>query len=176
VGIRAAVSDDAAAMARVRVDTWRAAYRGIVPDATLERLSYAETERFLRRVLWEDNHGAFAYVAETGAGEVVGLAVGGAGLGALAAHYRGELYILYILPEWQRHGFGRGLVAACARELVQRGLTPMMLWVLAQNPARDFYEKLGGVPLQEREEEMDGELLLEVAYGWQDPRLLFESA
>jgi len=31
--IRAATPDDAAAIARVQVETWRAAYVGIVPDA-----------------------------------------------------------------------------------------------------------------------------------------------
>jgi ribosomal protein S18 acetylase RimI-like enzyme len=171
--IREARIEDAAQMAQVRVDTWRAAYRGIVPDATLARLSYGETERFLRRVLWEDNHGTFAYVAENDAAEVVGLSVAGAVIGQADPVYRGELYILYILPEWQRHGFGRGLLAAAARGLVQRGLTPMLLWVLAQNPARQFYERLGGVVLREREEEMDGKSLVEVAYGWQDPSGLF---
>lgn len=164
--IREAKPEDAAAMARVRVDTWRAAYRGIVPDSTLDNLSYSTTEGFLRRILWEDNRGTFAFVAENDRAEVVGIAVAGAMLDRGDDDYRGEIYILYVLPAWQGIGGGRGLVQACMHGLNQRRLIPVMLWVLADNPARKFYEALGGVMLREREDVMDGKKLIEVAYGW----------
>lgn len=50
--IRPATIDDAANMAKVRVDTWRSAYSGIIPAAHLESLSYEQTaERWHRGIL-----------------------------------------------------------------------------------------------------------------------------
>jgi ribosomal protein S18 acetylase RimI-like enzyme len=167
--VRRARSVDAPMMARVRVDTWRAAYREIVSQATLDNLSYMETERFLRHILWENPRGAFAFVAEGPVGEVVGVAVAGAALDREDPLYRGQIYILYVLPEWQGHGFGRELACACAEELVRRELAPFMLWTFANGPARGFYERLGGTLLRSREEDEDGRILVEVAFGWPDP-------
>jgi hypothetical protein len=43
--IRAARPDDAPAIGRVQIETWRAAYRGIVWDATLAALSHTVRAR-----------------------------------------------------------------------------------------------------------------------------------
>ena len=84
--IRLAQVADAAEIARVHVDTWRAAYRGIVPDAHLDSLTYEQREQ-----RWRDNFataspGVFVYVATEEAGRVIGFAGGGPsreGLGTL---------------------------------------------------------------------------------------------
>ena len=39
VRVRAATADDAAGVARVHVDSWRATYKGLMPDAVLDGLS-----------------------------------------------------------------------------------------------------------------------------------------
>ena len=46
--------------------------------------------------------------------------------------------------------------------------------LLAENPARKFYERLGGQPVYEKPVTIGGMLLLEVAYGWQDVQTLVE--
>jgi hypothetical protein len=51
--IRRATTDDAGSLARVHVDAWRAAYRGLVPDERLANLSYARSEERFRRSLAE---------------------------------------------------------------------------------------------------------------------------
>ena len=38
--VRAATQNDVLGMAKVRVDTWKAAYNGIIPDDFLESMSY----------------------------------------------------------------------------------------------------------------------------------------
>lgn len=43
--VRDAVVDDAQAIERVRTDTWRAVYRGMMPDAFLDGLGYDATRR-----------------------------------------------------------------------------------------------------------------------------------
>ena len=66
----------------------------------------------------------------------------------------------------RRRGAGKQLTAEIARSLVERGFGRTMVWVLAANPARTFYAKLGGEPLGEKELEIQGQPMLAVAYGW----------
>jgi hypothetical protein len=44
----------------------------------------------------------------------------------------------------------------------------MLVWVLAENYARGFYERLGGALVGEQEITLGGVALREVAYGWPD--------
>ena len=44
----------------------------------------------------------------------------------------------------------------------------MLVWVLAENPSRQFYEALGGQELGQQEITVGGATLVEVAYGWKD--------
>ena len=46
----------------------------------------------------------------------------------------------------------------------------MLVWVLVNNPTREFYSTLGGQRLYEQEITIGGARLVEVTYGWQDVR------
>jgi ribosomal protein S18 acetylase RimI-like enzyme len=174
--IHEAAPNDAAAIARVHVDAWRTAYRGIMPDATLAALSYDERERMWRRFLAGPQGGRFNYVVEDGAGRIVGYAAGGPAREGDPI-YRGELYGIYLLAGWQRGGIGRRLVRRVTERLADRGMRAMLVWVLKDNrPARGFYESLGGRYLREKTIEIAGVTLDEVAYGWADTLSLIESA
>ena len=81
--------------------------------------------------------------------------------------YTAELWAIYVLPTWQRKGLGRALFHEGARLLQAEGYGRMLVWVLKENPkGRGFYEHLGGVLLGEREIELGGAKLWEVAYGF----------
>ena len=161
--VRPAEIDDAAAIARIHVATWRTAYRGLLPDdflASLDEAGYAER---WRRTL-ADRSGR-VYVAEAG-GAVVGFASGGRER-AGEDGYEGELYAIYILDEAQGRGHGRGLVRAVAGGLRELGLRDVIVWVLRDNqPARRFYERLGGVYVRAQPITIGSSLLQEVSYGW----------
>ncbi len=150
------------------MDTWRAAYGGIVPDDYLKGLSYEELERRWRDIITAGD--GCVFVAE-GAQGVFGFASGrrrrrfSRGL----KEYEGELKSVYVLPSGQGTGAGRRLVGTVARHFTQRDVNSMLLWVFADNqPARSFYESLGGVLVAEDSFELGGAWLLEVAYGWKD--------
>jgi L-amino acid N-acyltransferase YncA len=166
--IREATSADAEGVARVHVDTWRSAYRGIVPDSYLDGLDYRDSaERWARGFSNPDRRG-FAFVAEDEDGEIVGFAVGGPQRSDVSG-YEGELIAIYVLGNRQGKGAGRALARAVARELLARGMRSMVVWVLTDNhPARRFYESLGGVWLREGEFDLDGLKLMETCYGWED--------
>jgi ribosomal protein S18 acetylase RimI-like enzyme len=150
------------------VDTWRTAYSGIVPADFLADLSYQQSEQiWYDRLVEAGQADTFAYVGENAAGQIVGFAIGGREREGYP-DYKGELYGLYILEEYQRQGLGRRLVSTVAGRLVKQGLDSMLIWVLAENPARGFYETLGGQLLYQKYITVGRSRLLEVAYGWQD--------
>ncbi|HWR66970.1 MAG TPA: GNAT family N-acetyltransferase [Bellilinea sp.] len=163
--IRPAVVADAAAMARVHVDTWRTTYPGIIADSHLARLSYERSEK-----MWIEhltNPGAErAFVAVTPAGEVVGLASGGP-IREPLEQWNAELVVIYIRQAYQGSGCGRRLVTTVAQDLASRGFQSLVIWVMKDNQsARGFYEKLGGRLTAEKPIRIGEEDLLEVAYVW----------
>ena len=165
--VRYATIDDATGIARVHADSWRGAYRGIVPDDYLDAIDVDEWSERRRQDMEEMPEEWVSFVAEVN-GRVVGWAVGGPNREADTDH-TGELYVIYLLPEYQRRGIGLKLIVTTAAWLLDRGLRSMIVWVLAANwPARRFYEALGGAYLREQQINIGGTLLPEVAYGWSD--------
>ena len=161
--IREAAPQDAEAIARVHVDTWRDAYGGIVPDSILGALSYESRKRD-----WEKRIG----VAETTVlvadvdGEVAGFGACGPTRFPLDG-YAGEIYALYVDPQSQGTGVGEKLFAALRERLRAAGLERCTLWVFEDNvDGCSFYEKLGGRRLDQRSTEMAGQAVIELAYGF----------
>ncbi len=168
--IREAELTDAASVARVQIDSWRTTYVGIVPQDFLDSFSH---ER--RTTEWQDRLAnpqksrvpRFYYVAQEDAGEIFGFA--GAGPESSGNQvYTGELGAIYLLHAYQRRGVGRQLVAKVALKLQEQGHNSMLVWVIATNPYRSFYEALGGQPAGQKEVNLGGANLIEVAYGWPD--------
>jgi GNAT superfamily N-acetyltransferase len=175
IKVRAATPSDAKEIAYIHVDTWRVAYKDIVPGGYLANLSYAESQEMWRRVMGEGSEQAVCvFVAEEG-GTLFGFSSGRArtrfsqGL----TEYKGVLETLYVLPSRQGEGIGRRLVGAIAGCLAEMDVPSMLLWVLEENKtARRFYESLGGTLLGEDTLKLGGAELSEVAYGWRDLSVL----
>jgi GNAT superfamily N-acetyltransferase len=167
--VREAMQEDAAAIARVHVDSWRTSYRSIIPESFLADMSYEDSEDRWRGWLQSVGDPHFAYrVAELPPGHIVGFACGGPRQGSAYAEYAAELYALYLLREHQRAGIGLRLFGSVACALAEGGSTSLLAWVLARNPSRGFYETVGGRLLGSQEIEVGEVRLEEVAYGWRD--------
>ena len=169
--IRPARIDDAFAMARVHVDAWRTTYAGIVPDEHLANLSYERAEANWGKYLSNPRGETHAFVAEAEPGQIVALASCGPPQEAVTG-YNGELYVIYVLKPFQGMGYGRQLVTQVADDLAARGYHSLVVWVLKDNPARLFYERLGGRMIAEKAVEIGGKELLDVAYAWPDLAVL----
>jgi ribosomal protein S18 acetylase RimI-like enzyme len=79
------------------------------------------------------------------------------------------VFTLYVLRQAQGAGVGRALLRSCARVLRAEGAKSLMLFVLSRNePARGFYERLGGEAFAEVASKGWGEGLTETAYRWSD--------
>ncbi len=168
--LREAQPTDAAPIAQVRVDTWRTAYQGIVPDDYLASLSY-EPRILSWRNRIESVPGWFTFVVEDKESTVVGFVEGGPERNAHPL-YTGEIGAIYLRQAYHRRGIGRQLMSVAAQRLLQQGHSALLLWVLAANPSRLFYEALGGTLVGEKEVTIGGAKLVEVVYGWSDIRAL----
>jgi GNAT superfamily N-acetyltransferase len=172
MAVRRATADDAEAIERVRVETWRATYRGLLPDGLIDQLQPNVERRGERLRLASPSELNFVAVEDT-------VVVGYAFAGPERTHdveYSAEVYAIYVLPAAQGKGYGRALIRECARELAAGGMTSLLIWVLRENMiGRGFYERLRGTPVKEKplEEFPGAEEHVEIAYGWHDTRPLF---
>jgi len=170
--IRQATLIDAEAMAKVRIAAWRSAYKGIVPDDYLSGLSIEQTAARWQEIYFHNRQtGLFALVAENDIKEVIGIAVGGPERNR-DSEYQGEIYILYVLPAYQNQSIGRRLLAAAIHRLLDQGIVTLLIWTMAENPYRRFYETLGGRIVGKKEKQRGSKWVPEIAYGWPDIRIL----
>jgi GNAT superfamily N-acetyltransferase len=139
--IRPAASDDALEIARVRVDSWRAAYAGIVPAPLLEAMDASVFAERLARRLDGPDHGVL--VTESPDGAIEGFVISGE-CGDDDAPGTGEVYAIYLAPDVRGRGLGAPLLEAACGWLGGRRFATVVLWVLTANgPARRFYERQG---------------------------------
>lgn len=132
-------SDTAEAVSAVYEASWRAAYRGIVPQPFLDAVPEGQWCPSLRA------EGRETLLLLDG-GRIIGTASFGAARDS-ALPCRGELISLYLLPEYFGRGLGGRLLDAALDRLRAQGFTGVLLWVLAQNSrARRFYARHGFTP------------------------------
>ena len=160
--VRQARIEDADSIARVHVESWKTTYAGIVPDAYLLSLSAEPRSKMWREWLNAGNPLIFVAEDETG---VFGFANGGQSRDAIEG-YDAELYAIYLLQQKQKQGVGRSLVQKLAEALRSKGFRSLIVWVLAKNPSVDFYLSLGGSLAAEKQIEIGGVQLTEIAFGW----------
>ncbi|MDX1711430.1 MAG: GNAT family N-acetyltransferase [Rhodovibrionaceae bacterium] len=173
IAIRPARLADAEAIARIHVETWRASYAGILPERYLVGMSESGQAFQWRKVLRRG--GEHVLVAEAkdgdprypGARSVIGFGSAGA-TRSPDLPFSGEIFTLYVALDWQGRGVGRRLLGDLLARLFAARHEGALVWVLANNPSRFFYEKMGAQRAAERRESFAGELLAEIGYGWPD--------
>ncbi len=159
IQIRLAELRDSSALARVHAAAWRSTYQGLIPHLDLTRM-------IARR-------GPKAWARTISAGDVLvlrfnGVTQGYASIGASrASGADGEIFELYLAPEFQGVGLGKRLFLAAQSELRRRGLTRLTVWALEENSmACDFYARLGGAPSNRSIEGFGGATLNKIAFTW----------
>ena len=151
------------------MNSYRTAYAPILPAEYLEHFTVAEQQHD-----WQDWFAAdsdeILLVAEGKAGELAGYALGKYNPIELPP-YQAELVALHVRRDTQRQGIGLQLINAVARALQAQRCSSLFVWVLDANPARVFYEKIGGRYITSKpwvNNREFGENISEVAYGWLD--------
>jgi ribosomal protein S18 acetylase RimI-like enzyme len=162
IGVRRATAKDVEAIAGVHDEAWRLAYNGIIPGANLERMVMRRGPAWWAKAI--DRRAAVLVI------EVGGLVCGYATVGPTRMRmlpYAGEVYEIYLKPEFQGLGFGRHLFDAARGELKRYGLKSFAVRVLRDNEtAQRFYRRMGGRPAAESIERIGDRSLPVVVFGW----------
>ncbi|WP_213371159.1 GNAT family N-acetyltransferase [Mesobacillus boroniphilus] len=169
--IRKATKDDVSGIAKVHVRSWQETYQGIVSQDYLDSLNVED-----RKSLWEKSLSGSAdtstvFVAVNPEGEIVGFASFGKER-SRKFKAEGELYAIYILKAYQRGKLGLKLLQAGLDDLLKQEYDSMLVWVLADNVSRKFYESLQPQKAGEEVVKIAGKEYIEVAYMWRDLKLL----
>jgi len=161
--LRRAIVDDADAIARVQVESWRSTYAGIVPEDYLQSLDVEDRTASWAKHLLDGSMLAFVALDVVG---IFGFVCGGKLRGELAS-FDAELYAIYLLRRSQRCGAGTALTTSLAAAIRSEGYKGMAVWVLEKNlPAVGFYRRLGAIQIAEKPIDIGGAALIELALGW----------
>lgn len=163
--IRTASEYDAYNIARIHVEGWQSAYKGIIPDDFLSTMTVETfTGKWLRNIKEERS---MVLVAEKDE-EILGFISGGHGVDELS-FYESEVYALYIDVNMRSRGIGTALLKAFFLNRLEFGFSNCAMWVLIDNPYRRFCDKNGGKITEiKREKKYSEKKLIEVAYEWKN--------
>ncbi len=140
--IRQATIADARRIAQIHVETWRAAYRGQMPDAVLDNLDVEKRAAFWQTHSASQPPGIF--VAERNQ-EIIGFC------DLIPSRDKdsnpkevGEIAAIYVHPDFWRKGAGAALCRFSLKAARLQRYNSVTLWTLTSNAAaRKFYESIG---------------------------------
>lgn len=158
---------DARAVAQIHVDSWRAAYREILPADYLASLSLDAREAMWRQAIAGGDTSLLVAKAGDEGGDVAGWLSFAACRDAGAPATQAEIWALYVAPQAWATGIGRQLWARARGLMRDQGYTTCSLWVFPQNErAIRFYRAAGFEPgpLPEQTFELGGRQLREACY------------
>ena len=131
--IRPATPDDAYAIKKIHVETYKKSYRGYIPDEYLDNMTLSDelierTKKYLATTecllaLYEGNPVAFAYVT-------------------YPEDNTFEINALYVHPQYQKCGAGSRLVSYLCKDKKEKGWRKCVVWTMKSGSSLTFYEKL----------------------------------
>ncbi len=162
IGVRRAEASDADSITAVHDSAWRQAYDGLIPARELSRMIARRGQTWWGRAI---RRGTGILVLEAG-GTIAGYATYGPNR-ARNLVQRGEIYEIYLRPEYQGVGLGTRLFLAARRELGRHGFDSAVVWALAENEgACRFYKNAGGRKIARGSERFGDVTLAKVAFAF----------
>jgi GNAT superfamily N-acetyltransferase len=162
--IRVARPKDAAEVARIYIESWHDTYPSVLSRAMLCAMTpKGQTARWLAAIRSQKRETVL--VAEDAGAGIVAMASLGPSRDK-SFGYDGEVYTLYVDPNFLGRGIGRMLLNGAFEVLRARSFTSCVIWAHAGNNARFFYETMGGRTVAERSARMMGDTVPETAFGW----------
>ena len=151
-------TDDRMEISKIYEESWKCAYKGIIPQDYLDSISNGRWSSTLDNPNWKtliciDN------------GRIVGTS-SFCKSRFEQFHDWGEVISIYLLPNYMGKGYGKTLMKSTISELKILGYENIFLWVLEENGrARRFYEQFGFSPTDDvLDDNIGGEELREVRY------------
>lgn len=165
--IAKAVFEDAKAIASVHVESWKQAYRGIIDQDFLDNLKEENRLKMWKESLSSKKDDEVVYVAKNKEGDIIGFASFGK---ERTERYGvdGELYAVYLLEDYKGEKIGTKLFRAGVEHMRNVGMTSLLVWVLADNPSRKFYESFKPEKAGEEHIKIGKKDYVELAFVWKD--------
>jgi GNAT superfamily N-acetyltransferase len=161
--IRSATFEDAEKIAYIHVKAWQESYKGIIHQNYLDTISFSERLAFRKKILMYPKTAQINLVAVQN-DQIIGFCDAGVAFDSSEA-YCGEIYAIYLLNEFKRHGAGKTLFNYINKLLEEHLLMPYVTWVLEENrTACRFYEKCGGQFFKNKSVEIGDQNYIEIAY------------
>ncbi|MBL8589489.1 MAG: GNAT family N-acetyltransferase [Methylobacteriaceae bacterium] len=165
ITVRPARLEDASEIAATHDAAWRDAYRGVIPGRELERMVARRGAAWWRNAIRRGSRLMVLDFDESVCGYV---SYGRNRVPSLP--FSGEIFELYLAPEFQGVGFGRRMFDAARRDLAEHGLQSTLVWALADNErAVGFYRRMGGRIVRGARERFGDETRDRVAFGFDRP-------
>lgn len=156
-------SDDRLAISHIYEESWKFAYKNILPQSYLDGIPTGKWASNL------DREGLHSLVVIEG-DKVVGTS---SYCRSRTPEFEGfgEIISIYLLPEYIGKGYGKKLLQAVIGELAKLGYQDIFLWVLEENyRARSFYEKAGlSFDGNQTKISIGGKELTELCYSYRVP-------
>lgn len=162
IDVRRAEPQDARAISEVHRLSWSYAYAGLIPHRPLTRMIERRREDWWRKAA----RGPATLLVADVAGTIAGYATLGLNR-ARALPQEGEIYELYLRPEYQGIGLGHSLFREGRRLLKSLGCSGMVAWCLEDSAnTQQFFRSQGGRDVAEGMEDFDGHCLKKIGFVW----------
>ena len=151
-----ATMDDVKQISDIIIRGWNTAYKGLIDEKFLKNMDVNKiSENWEKRILKNEN--IYVYKEND---EILGVIMFG-----INDENLGEVYVLYIKPEEKRRGIGTKLLNFAKKELVKLKCKELVIWCLKGNEQGiNFYKKMGGKNMGERNEEVNGINVKEIGF------------
>jgi ribosomal protein S18 acetylase RimI-like enzyme len=140
--VRHATPRDAKAIADIHVATWQAAYKDLMPEEYLSKISVEKRLAYWREAI---EFSEPQLLVATDGDEIVGFVGFDRSRDAGTKSTVGEIWAMYVAPAHWGKGAGLALWDGAREGLKEEGCTQVTLWVLLHNErALRFYEQAAG--------------------------------
>ncbi len=164
IDVRRADPQDARAISDVHRQSWVQAYAGLIPHKPLIQMLERRGEKWWCKA----TDGPATLLVIDVAGEIAGYATVGLNR-ARSLPYDGEVYEIYLRPEFQGIGLGRRLFGESRKLLTSLGCRGLVVWCLEDSEhAVRFFRRHGGADAVEGVEDFGGSQLKKVGFVWQN--------
>lgn len=162
IDVRRAEPHDARAISEAHRLAWQHTYGGLIPHTALRQMIERRGEAWWRKAAIGP---ATLLVVEV-AGTIAGYATLGLNR-ARSLPQEGEIYEIYLRPEYQGIGLGRRLFGEARRLLKSLGCNGTVVWCLEDSDHADrFFRSNGGVDIAEGMEAFGETSLKKIGYVW----------
>ncbi|MFZ2295145.1 MAG: GNAT family N-acetyltransferase [Polaromonas sp.] len=140
--VRPATARDAKAIAEIHVATWQAAYKDLMPEDYLKKMTVEKRQAFWREAI---EYSEPQLLVATDGEQVVGFVGYDRSRDANTRSTVGEIWAIYVSPDHWGNGVGLALWDGARDGLKEEGCTQVTIWVLLRNErALQFCEHAAG--------------------------------